>query len=58
MLQGWIQIALTLIIVIATTPLLGRYIARVFLGEITLLDPVLNPLERIIFVLIGVRPQD
>jgi K+-transporting ATPase ATPase A chain len=58
MLQGWIQIALTLIIVIATTPLLGKYIARVFLGEITLLDPVLNPLERIIFVLIGVRPSD
>jgi K+-transporting ATPase ATPase A chain len=58
MLQGWIQIALTLIIVIATTPLLGRYIARVFLGESTLLDSVLNPIERIIFVLIGVRPQD
>jgi K+-transporting ATPase ATPase A chain len=58
MLQGWIQIALTLILVIATTPLLGRYIARVFLGESTLLDSVLNPIERIIFVLIGVRPQD
>ena len=58
MLQGWIQIALTLIIVIATTPLLGRYIACVFLGESTLLDSVLNPIERIIFVLIGVRPQD
>jgi potassium-transporting ATPase potassium-binding subunit len=58
MLQGWIQIALTLILVIATTPLLGRYIACVFLGESTLLDSVLNPIERIIFVLIGVRPQD
>ena len=58
MLQGWIQIALTLIIVIATTPLLGRYIARIFLGERTLLDSVLNPLERIIYLLIGVRPQD
>ena len=58
MLQGWIQIALTLILVIATTPLLGRYIACVFLEESTLLDSVLNPIERIIFVLIGVRPQD
>ncbi|WP_413171876.1 potassium-transporting ATPase subunit KdpA [Anabaena azotica] len=58
MLQGWIQIALTLIIVIATTPVLGKYIAHVFLGERTPLDSVLNPLERIIFVLIGVRPED
>lgn len=58
MLQGWIQIALTLIIVIATTPVLGKYIARVFLGERTPLDPVLNPLERIIFVVSGVRPED
>ncbi|MBD2570957.1 potassium-transporting ATPase subunit KdpA [Anabaena lutea] len=58
MLQGWMQIALTLIIVIATTPFLGRYIARVFLGERTLLDSVLNPFERIIFLLSGVRPED
>ncbi|MBD2625593.1 potassium-transporting ATPase subunit KdpA [Trichormus variabilis] len=58
MLQGWIQIALTLILVIATTPFLGRYIARVFLGERTLLDSVLNPFERIIFLLSGVRPED
>ncbi|MBD2694368.1 potassium-transporting ATPase subunit KdpA [Anabaena catenula] len=58
MLQGWMQIALTLIIVIATTPLLGKYIARVFLRERTLLDSVLNPFERIIFLLSGVRPED
>ncbi|MEA5552781.1 potassium-transporting ATPase subunit KdpA [Anabaena cylindrica UHCC 0172] len=58
MLQGWIQIALTLMIVIASTPLLGRYIARVFLSERTPLDLVLNPLERIIFVLSGVRLED
>ncbi|WP_071191258.1 potassium-transporting ATPase subunit KdpA [Trichormus sp. NMC-1] len=58
MLQGWMQIALTLIIVIATTPLLGKYIARVFLKESTMLDSVLNPLERIIYALIGVRPED
>ncbi|HYW20513.1 MAG TPA: potassium-transporting ATPase subunit KdpA [Nodularia sp. (in: cyanobacteria)] len=58
MLQGWIQITLTLLIVIATTPLLGRYMARVFMGEKTLLDPIINPLERLIFVISGVRPQE
>ncbi|MDB9373873.1 potassium-transporting ATPase subunit KdpA [Nodularia sphaerocarpa] len=58
MLQGWIQITLTLLIVIATTPLLGRYMARVFMGEKTLLDPIINPLERVIFAISGVRPQE
>ncbi|GAX37454.1 potassium-transporting ATPase subunit KdpA [Nodularia sp. NIES-3585] len=58
MLQGWIQITLTLLIVIGTTPLLGRYMARVFMGEQTILDPIINPLERIIFAISGVRPQE
>lgn len=58
MIQGLLQIALTLIIVIATTPLLGKYIAHVFLGQRTVLDKVLNPIERIIYKLIGVTIED
>ncbi|MBW4429305.1 MAG: potassium-transporting ATPase subunit A [Nostoc desertorum CM1-VF14] len=58
MLQGWIQIALTLLIVIATTPLLGKYIARVFMEEKTLLDAVINPLEKAIYVFSDIRPQE
>ncbi|MDB9448241.1 potassium-transporting ATPase subunit KdpA [Anabaena sp. CS-542/02] len=58
MLQGWIQIAFTLVIVIGTTPLLGKYIAQVFMGEQTLLKPIINPLERIIYILSGVRHQE
>jgi K+-transporting ATPase ATPase A chain len=58
MIQGLLQIALTLIIVIATTPLLGKYIACVFLGQRTILDPVLNPIERIIYALSGVSNED
>ncbi|MCC5606937.1 potassium-transporting ATPase subunit KdpA [Nostoc sp. CHAB 5834] len=58
MLQGWIQIALTLLIVIATTPLLGKYIARVFMGEKTLLDAVINPLEKAIYAFSGIRSQE
>ncbi|AFY99772.1 potassium-transporting ATPase subunit KdpA [Calothrix sp. PCC 6303] len=57
MLQGWIQIALTLLIVIATTPLLGGYIARVYMGERTLIDPIITPIERVIYALSGVRTQ-
>jgi len=49
MLQGWIQIALTLLIVVLLTPLLGGYIARVFLGEHTHLDRLLHPLDQMIY---------
>ncbi len=55
--QGFLQIGLTLCIVIAIVPVLGRYMARVFLGERTLLDPLMNPIERYCFVLAGVRSQ-
>jgi potassium-transporting ATPase potassium-binding subunit len=54
MLQGWIQIALTLLIVVLITPLLGGYIARIFLGERTPLDRLLSPLEQIIYRLSGI----
>lgn len=58
LLQGFLQIALTLCIVIAITPLLGKYIAKVFMGQRTLLDPIMNSLERIIYVLGGVARRD
>lgn len=56
MLQGWIQIGLTLAIIVAITPIFGGYIARVYLGERTLLDRVLNPVESLIFNLSGIDP--
>lgn len=56
--QGFLQIGLTLCIVILITPILGRYIARVFLGERTILDPLMNPIERSIYVLTGIRTKD
>jgi potassium-transporting ATPase potassium-binding subunit len=57
MLQGWIQIGLTLVIIIAITPIFGGYIARVYLGQKTLLDRVVNPIESLIFKLIDVQPK-
>jgi potassium-transporting ATPase potassium-binding subunit len=58
MLLGLLQIALTLLIVVAITPLLGRYLALVYLGKKTWLDPVINPLEQFIYKLVGVRSPD
>jgi potassium-transporting ATPase potassium-binding subunit len=57
MLQGWIQIGLTLAIIVAITPIFGGYIARVYLGERTLFDRVLNPIDRLIFNLSGINSQ-
>ncbi|WP_315788248.1 potassium-transporting ATPase subunit KdpA [Fischerella sp. JS2] len=57
MTQDFLQIGLTLCILIVITHFFGRYIFRVFLGETTVFDPVLNPVERIIYILGGVRSK-
>jgi K+-transporting ATPase ATPase A chain len=58
MLQGWLQIALTLLIVVAITPFFGRYMARVYQEQRTLLDPILNSVERLVYSLIGVATKE
>ena len=58
MLQGWIQIALTLFTVIILTPLLGKYIAHVFLHKPTFLDSVLGPIDRMIMKTIGIYDSE
>ena len=51
---GWFQIVVYLAIVAAMTPPLGRFMTQVFRGERTLFDPVLRPIERLIYRLTGV----
>ncbi len=53
-LNGWLQILFFLLAILAVTPLLGRYMTRVFNRERTWLDPVLRPLERAIYKSTGV----
>src|SRR5579875_2102197 len=52
--NGWIQIAIYSLIVIALTKPFGAYMTRVFSGERTLLSPVLQPLERVIYRICGI----
>jgi K+-transporting ATPase ATPase A chain len=47
--NGWLQILLFLGLVLAVTRPLGRFMTRVFNRERTLLDPVLRPVERLIY---------
>jgi len=35
----------------------GKYIAKVYGGERTLLDPIFNPIERIFYKIAGINPQ-
>jgi K+-transporting ATPase ATPase A chain len=48
-LNGWIQILLFLGLIFAVTKPLGVFMARVFNRERTFLDPVVRPLERLLY---------
>jgi K+-transporting ATPase ATPase A chain len=52
--NGWLQILLFLALVLASTKPLGVFMARVFNRERTFLDPLLRPLERLVYRLTGV----
>ena len=56
--DGWIQIAIFSVIVIAVTRPLGGYMTRVFAGERTFLWPVLRPVERAIYWCCGVDEKE
>lgn len=53
-INGWLQILLFFALVLAATKPLGAFMARVFNRERTFLDPVLRPVERLIYRLTGV----
>jgi len=55
--NGWFQIFLLLAVVFAVTKPLGIFIARVFNREKTFLDPVLRPVERLVYRLTGIDDQ-
>ncbi len=56
-INGWIQIALYCVILIALTKPFGGYLARVFDGERTFLSPVLGWLERLLYRASGVESE-
>src|SRR5665213_4316278 len=53
-INGWLQIALFSVIIIALTRPFGGYMTRVFAGERNFLSPVLRPVERAIYWVCGV----
>jgi K+-transporting ATPase ATPase A chain len=53
-LNGWLQIGFYLLAIFLVTPPLGRFMSKVFGRERTWLDPVLRPIERLIYRTTGV----
>jgi K+-transporting ATPase ATPase A chain len=56
--NGWLQFALYSVVLLATVRPVGAYMARVFEGERTWLDPILKPIERLIYKLSGVNATE
>ncbi|HET9261631.1 MAG TPA: potassium-transporting ATPase subunit KdpA [Vicinamibacterales bacterium] len=53
----YLAVVFTVVLVGATSVPLGRYVARVFTGQRTLLDPVLRPIEGLVLRVVGVKPS-
>jgi len=55
---SWLQLILYLVLLLALVKPLGTFMAHVYQGERTFLDPVLRPLERLIYRVSGVRADE
>jgi K+-transporting ATPase ATPase A chain len=58
MAQGWLQIALFVVVLVALTKPIGLYMARVFTNQRVFLTPVLGPIERFTYRVLRVRPGE
>ena len=53
--NGWFQIALYLLVIFLVTKPLGVFMTRVFSREKTFLDPLLRPIEKLVYKLVSTR---
>ena len=54
--QGWAEIAFTIVLTVALGWPIGLYMARVWEGGRTWLDPVMRPLEKVFYAAAGIDP--
>ncbi len=57
-LYSWLQLIFYLAVLLLLAKPLGSFMAKVYQGEHTFLDGVLGPVERLIYRLAGVRPDE
>jgi K+-transporting ATPase ATPase A chain len=58
MLQGWVQIAIFIAVLVALVKPVGIYMARVFTNQRVFLSPVVGPIERFTYRAMRVRPDE
>jgi K+-transporting ATPase ATPase A chain len=58
MLQGFFHIPLTLLLVVGITPIFGTYLAQVFQFKKTFLDPIAAPVDRAIYRISSLEPEE
>jgi len=56
--SGFLQIAVTIVLMVAIVPFLGAYMARVFQFQKTWFDPLFDPVERLVYKLGGVDSDE
>ena len=56
-INGWLQIVVFLALIFAVTKPLGIFMSRVFSRERTFMDPVLRPIERLLYRVTGVNEE-
>jgi K+-transporting ATPase ATPase A chain len=57
-LYSWLQLIFYIVVLLLLAKPLGSFMAKVYQGERTFLDPVLAPVERFIYRLSGVKPEE
>ncbi len=57
MFQGWVQIAVFIVVLVALIKPVGVYMARVFTNQWVFLSPVVGPIERLTYRVLRVRPD-
>lgn len=55
---SWLQLALYLFVLLLLVKPLGSYMSRVYQGERTFLSPVVRPIERLIYRIVGLRADE
>ena len=57
-LYSWFQLIFYIVVLLLLAKPLGSFMAKVYQGEHTFLDRVLSPVERFIYRLAGVKPEE
>jgi K+-transporting ATPase ATPase A chain len=57
MFEGWLQIAIFVVVLVALVKPIGIYMARVFTDQPVFLSPVVGPIERVTYKVLRVKPE-